>query len=522
MRVSRGASSSRSQSPRLTKRAGRADSTGAAPTGSAPMAPRRRTAAGRMAGEAARGAASRRRCRCSDREPGARLIGREIEHALIDRARLVDLLGARAARRRARDTPRSAASDRSCGTRTRRASAGARRPPARGARSPRRSPTRDRDRRRARRRSSPFRALECRPSRSPASSIASASSRRNRKSSGASSTAALRASTDFAATAVERRDCDGVANAIGSSIPSSSGARGSFESSGRELAPSASASRIPGIGSGGALRVGCPSGSSCSAAGSTPGESIAGDAASETSIDSALTGREGRAFSSKNASTASACGRSASGIDVSATDGGAGSAGTDSVGESTGDGIDARRERWESGRSGASRRLRGAPPSIRREARPVARLFDLGRGDRSRRLVAFSLLDGGSQQRFGIDVVRGLRSRRRRAIFDDRRDCPRAPLGYFFDPLFGRRRRQLLRRPRDSRQSVGWGLLLALFGAGSGELVGCDDASGAPTVERSRDRRVQLRAGETLDRSSEDRRCFLDACRCPGRSRSTA
>ena len=182
------------------------------------------------------------------------------------------------------------------------------------------------------------------PSRSPASSIASPRSRRNRKSSGASSTAVLSASTDFAATAVERRDCDGVANAIGSSIPSSSGPRCSLESSGRELTPSASASRIPGIGSGGALRAGCASGSLRSAAGSTTGASVAGDAPSETSIDSARTGREGRAFSSENASATPACGRSASGIEVSATDGGAGSAGTDRTGESTGDGIDAPRE----------------------------------------------------------------------------------------------------------------------------------------------------------------------------------
>ena len=122
MRVSFGASSSRSQSPRLTKlvarrRRRRLDCGGAASPSDGACA-----AGGVGGGGGGSGSAT---TIVSSAALRAQVVGREVEHALVDRARLVRLVGARAARRRARDTPRSAARDRSCGTRTRRASGGA-------------------------------------------------------------------------------------------------------------------------------------------------------------------------------------------------------------------------------------------------------------------------------------------------------------------------------------------------------------------------------------------------------------
>ncbi len=80
---------------------------------------------------------------------------------------------------------------------------------------------------------------------------------------------------------------------------------------------------------------------------------------------------------------------------------------------------------WESGRSGASRRLRGAPPSTRREARPLAALRPRPRRLESpgRRVL---LLDRGPQPASGSIVV-GAEFVVVALIFDDSRDRPRAP-----------------------------------------------------------------------------------------------
>ena len=170
--------------------------------------------AARGGGAAAAPARAPRSCRA--RRARATSSGREIEHALIHRRAPCRLLGRARARRRARDRPRS----------SRDAIVRAERvldallmmlAPTSGSRRAISSASDDARSRSPRALGAGHRQLRARvmpPSRSPASSIASASSRRRLQFSGSPSTAALRISTDCAATIVDRCATDGVGTTI--------------------------------------------------------------------------------------------------------------------------------------------------------------------------------------------------------------------------------------------------------------------------------------------------------------------